>query len=309
MANQQIERKHIDTYMTNFAQRYTSPFDAGEFVAPSFRVSKTSGKYQIHGKDNFRVWDDKINRRDPIREIDAYANDSTYVCEKHAVATFIDDDERDYYVDAPIRLEEEKIEHAKNAKERNRTHRVLAIAASTTLIPYTAIASAWATPGTATPVINILDSMIAVEAGCGLPANAIIMDYRVALNLIKATEWRNYFQYTDSGFDKGLFSAISGLRQLGLEPRLVNDRAVNSYEGCASDPGWETMLGDKVLIFHRETKPTLNSNAFMFSPYVYKDEVQRIVKEEERGWKFTVRDYIDELLVNADAGYILDDVL
>ena len=302
------DKKHIDVYLQNIIKRYTSKSDCGEFIAPSFKVKRSSDKYLIYGKENERVYDDKIGRRGVVKEIDVQATDGRYACEEYADAAFVYDRDAGN-VEKPIKLMEEKTKHIKDTKERNRTYRILQIAASTSLIPNTNIASAWATPSTSTPVNDILDAMVAIDDGVALPANAIVMNYEVALNMIKSTQWKEYFKYTDSGYKDGLFSAISGLKQLGLEPKLCSARGLSTYEGTASDPAWESMLGDKVLLFNRETKPTTQSNCFMFSPYVTKDEVKKFYKNEERGWKKTIRDDIDELLVNADAGYILDNVL
>ena len=303
-----IKDKHVDVYLQNFIKRFECSSDCGEFIAPSFKVLKDSNTYLSYGKDNHRVLNDKVGRREPYKESITNASEETYRCERYGQAGFVSDDDA-ANTDRPIRLMEEETEQTTNRVERSRTYRILQIAASTALVPSTAIASAWATPASATPVRDILTAMIAVNADLCKPANAIVMTYEVALEMIKTTNWTEYFKYTDAGYKDGLFSAISGLKQLGLEPKLCEARGVSSYEGCASDPDWETMLGDKVLIFHRTPKPTTKTNCFMFSPFREKRTVKKFYKNEERGWKITVGNKIDELLVNANACHILDDVL
>ena len=159
MAVTQLYTKHTDVYLTNFIQRYQSKSDIGEFIAPSFKVNRPSDKYLIYGKYNHRVFNDHIGRREPIKEIDLEADEGTYTCEEYGDAAFVYDRDQSN-VDAPIRLMEEKSQHIKDTKERNRTYRILAIAGSTSLVPTQALgAGQWSTPGTATPIYDILNSI------------------------------------------------------------------------------------------------------------------------------------------------------
>lgn len=309
MAVQYIKDKHTDQYLTNFIQRYRCDDDCSEFIAPSFKVKRPSDKYLIYGKENFRVYDNKLVRREPMKEIDVQADDGTYSCEEYGLAGFVY--ERDQSnVDQPIKLMEEKTQHVKDRMIAARQYRVFAIATNTSLINSTAIAATWATAA-GTPVADVLDAMIRIKNDICQPANAIVMNYEVALTLIRTTEWKDYFQYTwglkPSG--DGLWDAVQGFRHIGLDVRLCDGRGVNTYEGCASDPTWETFLDDKVLVFRREPSPTTQSNCFMYSPMLYKDKVRKFWKDEERGWKVTVEEDIDELLVNADAAELLTNVI
>lgn len=275
-----------------------------------FQVKRSSDKYLIYGKENFRVYDNHLGRREQVKEIDIKADEATYTCEEYATATFVYNRDLNN-IEKPIRLKQEKTQHIKDSQARSRNYRVMQIAASTTLIGSTAIGADWPIVGTGTPIADILAAMITINNAICRKANAIVMTYEVGLTMIQTTEWKDMFKYTwglkPSG--DGLFDAIAGLRHLGLEPQMAECRGVNTYEGCASDPTWETMLDDKVLIFYREPNPTTQSHAFMFSPYVKMNEISSYYKDEERGWKYEIREDIDELLVSAEAGHILDNVI
>lgn len=305
MAVQQSDVKHIDQYLTNFARRYKEGQDVGEFIAPSFTVNRPSDKYLIYGKENHRIFDNKIGRRKRIEEVDEYADESTYSTEEYGLGTFVYD--RDLSnVEKPIRLKQQKIENVKKAQMRAREYRILSIATSTALVTQFMNAAAdWAVPGTGTPVTDIVGGMISVENGSGEIPNSITMNFEVAMRMILTSEWKDYFKYTESGIGKGLFSAISGLKFLGLEAKISNMRGLNTYEGCASDPTWETLINDTVIVFYRESQPTLESNCFMYSPNRVKDLVRSFYKDEERGWKYTIEEDIDELLVNAECAYLI----
>lgn len=306
MANTNIEQKHTNQYLTNFAVKYRSDSDAADFIAPPFKVKRSSDKYLVYEKRINRVYDNKLGRRAPILEIDLQANEENYSCEEYGLAEFVY--KRDIKnVDNPIRLKEEKIENVKDAQIRAREFRVFAVAASTALVPNAAATTIWSNIA-AVPITDIRLAMIQIDNGCGRKPNRIVMNYQAALNMINTTEWKGMFQYTETGYGKGLWSAIDGLRNLGLDPMITGSRGVSSYEGCSSDPDWETMLGNKVLIYHAQPRPTMQTMTFMSSPFTEKDVVREFWKEEDRGWKYTITEDIDELLVASSAGYLITSV-
>lgn len=301
-----LEQKKTNNYLSNFIVRYRTDSDSAEFIAPSWKVKKASDKYLEYGKRTNRIYDNKLGRRAKILEIDLEATEQTYNCEEYGLSTFVYKRDLDN-TDDQVRLKEEKVMHVKDRQIAAREYRVFAIAASTALVPNAAAATIWSNVA-ATPITDIRNACININNGTGKNGNAIVMNYQAAMNMINTTEWKGMFQYTDTGFGKGLWSAIDGLRNLGLEPLITNARGVSSYEGCSSDPDWETMLGNKVLVFHRQAKPTRDTMQFMSSPYISKDEVVTTWDARERGWYYDVREDIDELLVAAPAGYLITGV-
>ena len=73
--------------------------------------------------------------------------------------------------------------------------------------------------------------------------------------------------------------------------------------------GAETIWNDSVLIFRREPTPTLETRTFMYSPFMIKDQIRRIRKDEERGTKFEILEEIDELLVDATSAFLITNTL
>jgi hypothetical protein len=311
MAVENIREKHIDKYLTNFATRYKQGESVADFIAPPFKVKKSSDKYLEWTKRDLRLYDNKVGRREPAKEIDLEADESTYSCEEYALAGFVyDRDEQN--VDRPIKLREETTMRVKDAQMAAREKRVYDIAGSTSFVTnYTAIGGDWDNTSSGTPVADMLTGMVEIEKASGKKANACVMTYEVALNLIRTDEWKNYFKYTwgmkSSG--DGLFDAVAGLRHLGLEPRISGVRGLSTYDGTGSDPAMETIWGDSVLLFYREAAPTTQSMTFMFSPFTKKDQVRKFRKDEERGWKIQIEEDIDELLVSADCAYLLTNTL
>lgn len=303
MAYTNLERKKTNNYLSNFILRYRSDSDCADFISPPFKVKKSSDKYLVYGKRNSRVYDNKLGRRAPVLEVDLEADEQTYTCEEYATGAFVAD--RDIVdTDDAIRIKEEKLENAKDSQIRSREYRVLSVATSTDLVPNAAVTTVWSNVA-AVPITDIRSAAIAINNSVGKKPNRIVMSYEAALNMINTTEWKGMFQYTDTGYGKGLWSAIDGLRNLGLEPRICDGRGVTTAEGCSSDPDWEVMLGDNVLIFYSEPTPTKNSMTFMSSPFVWKDKVMQWYSNRERGIKYEIMEYIDELMPASGAGYLL----
>ena len=306
MPYQNLERKKTSNYLSNFILRYRSDTDTADFIAPPFKVQKSSDKYLVYGIRTNRIYDNKLMRRSPILEIDLEATESTYLCEEFALGAFVAD--RDLVdTDTVVRIKEEKLQHTKDRQIAAREYRVYQIAASTALVPNAAATTIWSNVA-AVPITDIRTACIAINNATGKNPNRIVMTYQAAMHMINTTEWKGMFQYTDTGFGRGLWSAIDGLRNLGLEPRITNSRGVSSYEGCSSDPDWDTMLGNKVLVFYAEPTPTRNSMTFMSSPFCWKDKVMQWYSNRERGIKYEIMEYIDELLVAAGAGYLITGV-
>ncbi|MBW3020781.1 hypothetical protein KY334_05770, partial [Candidatus Woesearchaeota archaeon] len=163
MSVQNLELKHIDVYLSNFARRYKTENDIADWVAPSFKVMRPSDKYLIYGKENFRVLDNKVTRRVAAKEIDVKADESTYSCEEYITASFVYD--RDLLnIEKPIRLKEEKTKQMKDSQMRSREYRVMAIASSPSVVTQTAAATGnWAVVASGTPVSDMVTGMTTIE--------------------------------------------------------------------------------------------------------------------------------------------------
>lgn len=311
MAAIPISDRRIEVYLTNFATAYKQGEWLADFIAPPFKVKKSSDKYTVRTKRDFRIYDNKIKGREKAKEIDIQVDEATYTCEEYSLSTFLSDrDLRNMEGVGTIRLKEDKIKHLVDQQMNSREKRVFDIVGSNSVITQTADkAGAWSTAASGTPVTDIITGMKSIETNSGMKPNAIIMSYEVAMTAITTDEWKDYFKYSGVGFDKGLWSAIDGLKHLGLEPRITGARGLSTYEGTSSDPAWELMFDEKTLIFYRETSPTPRSNTLMFSPFTEYKKIESYRVNGERGTRYDIYEEIDELLVNAECGYLITDCI
>lgn len=302
---------HTNTLLTNFSTGYKLSNPVADFVAPPLKVNLDSGEYAQYTKSQNRVYDFSIKRREKAKEIQWNVTKGTYLCQLKEGSYFIED-ALSRNSDKPIDLEKDAVAQLKMSMALAREYRVAQIAGSASFITNTtAIGADWAVVGTGTPVADILAAQAAIETNTAGSAmgNSIVIPSAVALKMITTTEWKSFFQYTDSGFNNGLFTAVSGLKNIGLEPMISGAHGLSTAKGTGSDPANEAIWSDNVLVFYRNANPTLQSRTLMFSPYTYKDNVDRIDKREEHGVLILRSEMIDENLVDAECGYLLTNCI
>ena len=90
---------------------------------------------------------------------------------------------------------------------------------------------------------------------------------------------------------------------------ITGIRGTSNYEIGTSDPTWELLFDEKVLIFYREPSPTPRSMTFMYSPYTVKDQIESYRVNGERGLRYEIYEEIDELLVNEASAYLYYNVI
>jgi len=312
MAAVNVQDRRIEQYLSNFAVSYKQGERVADFIAPPFKVKKSSDKYLEWTKNNFRILDNKIKGREEGKEIDLKVDEGSYSCEEYETDAFISDrDIRNSEGVGTLRLKEDTIARMMDSHLDSREKRVADIAFSNSIVTQTSDKSAaWATVASGTPVADIITAAVTINDAAGVRPNAIVMGFNVAMAIIKTTEWKDYFRYDNSmGNKQAIWNAVEGLRNLGLQPMISGVRGLSTYEGTASDPTWETLISDSVLIFYRENVPTTRSMTFMSSPYTMMNKVESWRIPGQRGTKYSVYEEVDELLINASCAYLYTNVI
>lgn len=306
---QQETIQEQNRFLTNFATSYKLMNPVADFIAPGFKVKNEDGKYVEYNKSMFRIFDDRISGTEHAKEIQYDIDEASYSCYEYSMEKFVSDKKREQAVD-PIRLDKDATKFLKQFHALAREYRINQIAGNNAIVTQTVnIASAWAAAG-GTPVTDILTGMATVEAATGgYVPNRIMIPQQVALRMIQTTQWRDYFKYTDTGFKNGLWNAVSGLRQLGLDVMMTSIQGLNTVKLGASDPRTEALWDDNVLLFYCEPRPSLETRTFMYSPYVKKDIMFTTREPRRRGQYVTIYSDIDELLVDAQCAYLLTNTL
>lgn len=300
------ETTHTNQFLTNFATGYMPENFVADFIAPPFKVNRLADKYLMYTKSAVRLYDLKVKGREKSKEIGWDVDEGTYSCENYRASFFVENDKRNN-ADKPIDLEKDAVRQIKQTIMLAREKRIYDIAGNSGIVTQTVNAAGdWDDASSGTPVSDILTGIKAVYQATMKKPNRIVVPLSVAVEAIKTTEWKDYFKYTSA---PQLFDFMQGLRNLGLEPRIAGGFGTSTQEGGASDPSIEEIWSDSVLLFYAEETPTLQTRTFMYSPFTYKDNVYRWVKEEEDGIKIEQREQIDELLVDAGCAYLITNTL
>lgn len=298
-----------DRFLSNFATKYKVEERVADFISPPFAVPRPTDVYAQFTKANLRVYDTAISRGEEAKQIEIDYLEGTYNCKEQEIGTWIaNKDVRN--MDANWQIDKVKTTWILDAHRIARENRVLQIARNPAIVTQNSTpANLWSDITNGTPVKDVLDAMATVKRSSTKTPNAICMTLTTALKLINTNDWRDRFKFTTPGFPN-LFDAISGFKQLGLQPMISGVFGVNTPQGAASDPQIEQLLGNDVVLFYREQNPTLESRTFMYSPYNYWNEaVARYPKPWLRGYSITVYSLIDELLVDAQCAYLLQNVV
>jgi hypothetical protein len=304
------ETIHTNQFLTNFATGYKLANPVADFVAPPILVKRPADKYAKYTKSINRVYNNKVSGNKKADEINWDVTEGTYNCEEYSLSKGVDWRKR-RNADQPINLDYDAVRFLKRAQAISREKRIYDIAGSTSVVTnYVNAGGDWNTASTGAPIDDILTGMqVVLNANGGYAPNRILIPTGVALEMIKTTNWKSYFQYTSVGFERGLFSAIDGLRNLGLEPMLTSVFGGSTYEISGSDPSDEVIWSDSVLIFYCEPTPTLESRTFMYSPYTQRDLIDTEIVKRERRDVHTIYEEIDELLVDASCAYLITNTL
>lgn len=234
----------------------------------------------------------------------------TYSCIEYGMAYFVSNKKRAQAID-PISLDRDAVKMLKQAHTLSREYRVQQIAGNSAIITTTINAGGdWDDHTNGTPVHDIMLAMRTISeniSGHGI-ANRIVIPLAVAMELVQTDEYKEYFKYSDSGFSSGLFTVVSGLKNIGLEVAIAGAHGVNISKS-SSDPDTESLWDDSVLVFYCEPTPTLQTRTLMYSPYVAKDQIYTTAEPRMRGVYHDIYSDIDELLVDQYCGYLITNTL
>lgn len=300
---------HRDRFLSNFATKYKVEERVADFIAPPFAVPRPSDRFAQFLKSNLRVYDIKAGRGEESKEIEIDYQEGTYACTWRRLGTFIDASDP-YNMDAGWQIDTTKTAQILDSFRIAREQYVMNFARNTQIVTQnTTPSNSWGDISNGTPIDDILSSMAAVKLASTKTPNAIVMTLPVALAIIKTNEYRDRFKFSAPGYEKQ-FSAIDGLKELGLTPMISGVFGTTTGQGTASDPQIDQLMGKDVLLFYREQNPTRESRTFMYSPYVrYNEAIERIPMPWKKGYKIECASMMDELLVDAQCAYLFTNVI
>lgn len=95
---------HVDTLLSNVSIKYRNPEFIATSVFPEVAVKKTSDLYRVYDR-NFRIPETKRANRGVAREHEFEVSTASYSLEKHALKSYVSDQDADNYDLADLRAE------------------------------------------------------------------------------------------------------------------------------------------------------------------------------------------------------------
>lgn len=304
----------VNQYLTNLSIATSQQFSVADFIAPPFTVKRRTGRYAIYSRSmTHRVYNDAIMKGEKPKQIETAFSYGLYSTEKYGLSDYVYDEDEEAIDFTSLRRETAMA--VQSAHMLAREYRVISVATNPAFVTATSTAAAlgsgvnWANKANGTPIDDILLAKERIWNNSQREANAVVMTIPMALRIIQTANWREQFKYTETGYREALLNAINGMRSLGLEPRIAGLCGLTSLQGTASDPDdFASIWGNVCLISHRVPAPTTKTDTFMYSPYWYKDRVRQARGEEEQkidAAYVEIKSDIDELLINANAAYLI----
>ena len=286
----------------------------GDFIFPPFHVKKRTGTYlEVTRDTTHRVLNTRVANGERPKEIEVGGRMVPFACEDYGLGSALKQADLEEMDLGDMRRE--AVIALANDMALAREWRIAIIAGNTALVPNTtaALIDASGFPWSninGTPINDILEAKRLVNTRTQEKANAITMTYSTMLDMLKTTQWRDTYRFTEVGIRQRIFEGLEGLRAMGLEPRIAGICGLETEEGTPSDPDvFSTIWGRSVLVFKRVPVPTKRTNCFGFQPNTRLQQLKKIRSgrddEAEIVERWTCRSTIDEHMVNANCAQLI----
>jgi hypothetical protein len=288
----------------------------GTQILPAFGVAEQSADYPVIPieailklKDTQRTPRGAYNRSDYEFETD------TYACKENGWEELVDDVERKLYAQY-FDAESVATIRATDALLRRQEKRVADLVFSTGNVTNCAnVSTEWSTASACTPRSDVMDAKDTLRKATGIIPNAGACSYTVFNNLMHSKEIQDVFQYTAPIQTMNTQAQINVLAQyFQLDYLLIGGAQYDSAKKGQSFSLSDLWDDEYFLLFKRAgdapnlMEPCLG-RTFMWTPDAPSLVVAESYRDEERRSDvYRVRQYTDEELVFAGAGYILANI-
>jgi len=292
---------HVDAPMTQLAISYGWPDLVAEKVLPPVPVNKESDVYYQFNKEELQEQDDLRADGTTANELSWDVTSTSYLAEEYALRKIVTD-RVIKNADPPVRPVINTVSKLKRALMIEQERRVQAIVQSAAVITNTsAIATKWdaASPD---PDGDVNTAKLAVLRANGTIPNAILFSYEVSLALMRWLRRTAYTTYAE-WLNKNEVPPILW----GLETIVAG--AVRNTANPQQTEVLADIWNDNVLVFYKEGSPSLDNMSLGYIIRAQNWQVINYREEARKGTWYEASVVQDEVVVAADAGYLLTDAI
>lgn len=287
----------------------------GTEIMPFFTVSEQSADYPVLPIEAFLKLQDTARRpRGAYQRSDYEFETDTYSCSENGWEEPLDDVERKLY-SRYFDADEVAIKRAMDMVLRNQEKRIADLVFNTANITNTgAVTTEWDTAATATPRADVLGAKTTLREATGVQIDSLAMSLKVFENLLLTAELTDTYQNTAPIQSFPMEAQIRVIAQYFQVANLYiggaqYDTAKKGQSYSLSDL-WDD---EYVLLFKKSSGMDLQQAALGRTFLWDQDSPSNIVtetyrEENVRSDVYRVRQYTDEELIFAGAGYLLSNI-
>lgn len=298
-----VSNVHVSAALSNVAIKFKNPAFIAPMISPIIPVVKEADKYYIFRREELR---DKNSLRAPgaeANEVDWDVDTATYSAEEYALRHLLPD-RIVANADAPVRPRITTTEKLTQWILLGYEKRVQAIAQNTANVGGSATPSTkWDAASGQDPEKDVDTAKTSIRQKAGVNPNSIMMSDSV---------WKALKRWMRTQSTNITFREIL---ELGRAPDRIWDLDLiiaGSVENTAKEGQTDSIQdiwNDNVLVFYRQTSPSIDSLSFMYTFRVRDFRVRTWRNEEREGEYIEASVLQDEKLVASDAAYLVTDTL
>lgn len=294
---------HVDKLLSEISIKYQPSEFIAQSVFPTLPVEKDSDLYRIFTR-NFRIPETKRANRGVAREWEFEVTTSTYVVEKHALKSYVsDDDARNYDIAS---LKSDTVEELTNTLLRSVEKKVADLFTTTNWSLNVSLAAANAFNANTTvsnpiPVVDTGASTVIKNSGYAPTFGILPREGFVAVkNHISVLD---RVKYTSSEISKNMIQGLFDLQEL-LVPNAAYD---SSHEGLTEVIA--DIWGDSMFLGYKPARPSplRPSSGYIFK--VNQPMVKRWREEERESEAIEVTMKYVPKVVASLSGYLIKDIV
>jgi len=294
----------FDQLLTNISLQFQAAPEGylADQILPPVPVQKESAAYWVYDKSRLDAPDSKRAPRSNYNRVDWNTSTDTYLAEQYGLEGEIDDEERTNAA-SPLDLDVDTTEIVTDMVLNNREKRVADLVLSTsTVTQNTTLAGVnqWSDAGS-DPLNDLKTARTTIYTGApGYGANTMVMGYLVFEALKLNADIREIVKYTERAIiTRQILAAVFEVEEL-LVGKVIRRTSKEGQTDAFGD-----VWGKDVLLFYRETRPSLKRVSF---GYQFRQNDLRVFRyrEDKRDTDvIRVSEKQDEKIVSAGVAYLI----
>lgn len=288
----------------------------GTQIMPVINVPEQSADYPVIPIEAIlKLHDTQRTPRGNYNRSDYEFETDTYACKENGWEELVDDVERKLYA-RYFDAESVATTRAMDVILRNQEKRVAAIVFSTGNVTNCGnVSTEWSTASACTPRTDVMDAKETLRLATGIYPNAGACSIKVFHNLLKAKEITDAFQYTQPLQTMNVQAQINIIAQyLALDYLFIGGAQYDSAKKGQSFSLADIWDDEYFLLFNKASdgmnlqEPCLGRTFLWTADSPSNTVVESYRDETRRSDVYRVRQYTDEELIFAGAGYILANI-